>query len=94
LSPGALQPDVDLVKEFARAVDRLRQGEVCVMRLVGLARANPERQALVHGLVEDHEPSLGADVVVRTLPGGDIEIARRSTVGEVIEIDISKATPD
>ncbi len=89
-----LVSDVNLVKLFARSIERLQRGEVGRLRLVGFTDANPERRALAHGLIEDHRHGLGPEIVTLALPGGGFEIAGTAPVGEVIEIDISEAIPD
>jgi hypothetical protein len=80
LTPGAPDSEVKFVKVFALAIARLCHREIAGFRLAGLADANPERRALVHGLIEDHRHSLDPDTVTRVLPGGDFEIAV-ATVG-------------
>ena len=92
-SIGAVS-DVNFVKAFAKAIERLRRGEIARLELVGFAQATPERRSLVQGLVEDHRHALGPDIVTRVLPSGDFEISRTATRGEAIEIDIGKPIPD
>jgi hypothetical protein len=91
LALGVPVADVNFVKLFAKSIDRLRRGEVSRLRLVGFAAANPERRALVHGLIEDHRHSLGPNTVTRALPTGEFEIASATTAGQVIEIDVTTA---
>src|SRR5439155_24812180 len=57
-SIGAMS-DVNFVKVFAKAIERLRRGEIACLELVGFAQATPERRSLAQGLVEDHRHALG-----------------------------------
>jgi len=91
LARGVPDSDVNFVKLFAKSIDRLLRGEISRLRLVGFADANPERRALVLGLIEDHRHSLGSDTVTRALPTGDFEIASATTAGQVIEINVATA---
>ncbi len=74
---------------MAAALTRLQRRKIKGVRFVGLARAEPERQMLMRGLIEDQRPGLDPDVVVRALPADDgFELIRASVLGGVIEIDV------
>ena len=77
------------MKAFVRAVGRLGDGELAVVRLTGFGRADAERQALVIGLLEDMEPLLKEETVVEVREDGDIEISRSAATAEAAMIDVS-----